>query len=360
MKQIDEYIESLYRNARNTREVKDLKEEMRVHLLDSVEELQEQGYSEEESIRIAIERFGEANKMIKELTELNVIRRTIAKWLFRIALIMGIAGVLVLFSYRLWNENFSYNLRHSVTDQISQQILQHGTGSDLTKEAISKIIDENTSGISAVGYKTYPVGESNLANRGYDFLYPSSVPLDQYGEFEVRDTQSGFIYESRFPSLKRLQETNEELIIDVRQWQFTETFYFTGIGLLFGYWMLFTVWAITNLLYNRKGSKTWMVIICLFNFVGYWLYLDQIKAADRRRSYTWIRIFVCLFGAYVVSKGIKLLTYKDRGVNVSIKEIGIYVPLNTHSLMVYGSSFTVVGLLFITASFLFKSKKKHC
>ncbi len=40
---------------------------MRTHLIESVEELKLEGFSEKESIRIALERFGEINEIRGEL-----------------------------------------------------------------------------------------------------------------------------------------------------------------------------------------------------------------------------------------------------------------------------------------------------
>lgn len=59
MKQIDAYINSVYHGVEETKEVKELKEEMRQHLLDAVEGLKAEGKTEEESVYIAIGRFGE-------------------------------------------------------------------------------------------------------------------------------------------------------------------------------------------------------------------------------------------------------------------------------------------------------------
>ena len=66
MKTIDTYLNTLYKND-HSKEMKELKEEMREHLIESVNDLKNDGYSEEEAIQNAIERFDGGADFIKEL-----------------------------------------------------------------------------------------------------------------------------------------------------------------------------------------------------------------------------------------------------------------------------------------------------
>lgn len=68
MREIDNYIDSLYKNIDGiSKENKEIKETMRTHLIESVEELKLEGFSEKESVKIALERFGEINEIRGEL-----------------------------------------------------------------------------------------------------------------------------------------------------------------------------------------------------------------------------------------------------------------------------------------------------
>lgn len=69
-KQINEYVNSVYNGLGETKEVLDLKEEMRNHLLQSAKDLKAQGYNEEESVRLAIERFGDTENLKSDLGSL--------------------------------------------------------------------------------------------------------------------------------------------------------------------------------------------------------------------------------------------------------------------------------------------------
>ncbi|MBU3129939.1 permease prefix domain 1-containing protein [Clostridium tagluense] len=68
MEQIDKYVKSVYKHVGgNKEEIEALKYEMKNHLLQLIEELKSEGKSEEESISIAINRFGEENQIENEL-----------------------------------------------------------------------------------------------------------------------------------------------------------------------------------------------------------------------------------------------------------------------------------------------------
>ena len=87
MSKIDKYIENIYKDFdKGDEEVKVLKEEMKAHLYDKVEELKCQGHSEEESIKIALESFGEENKVSDELEDII----TKQNWLFKVLRIVAV------------------------------------------------------------------------------------------------------------------------------------------------------------------------------------------------------------------------------------------------------------------------------
>jgi len=68
MKEIDEYLQLIYKHLNATdKEIADSKSEMKNHLLESVRELQAEGKSEQESVRIAIDRFGDPYEINREL-----------------------------------------------------------------------------------------------------------------------------------------------------------------------------------------------------------------------------------------------------------------------------------------------------
>ncbi|MFQ7565941.1 MAG: permease prefix domain 1-containing protein [Clostridium perfringens] len=85
MREIDNYIDSLYKNIDGiSKENKEIKETMRTHLIESVEELKLEGFSENESIKIALERFGEINEIRGELK--TVVERGVKPLLYTVGI----------------------------------------------------------------------------------------------------------------------------------------------------------------------------------------------------------------------------------------------------------------------------------
>ncbi|PWW05048.1 hypothetical protein DFQ01_10531 [Paenibacillus cellulosilyticus] len=71
MKRIEDYIASLSRHVSLERkEKKELEDEIRSHLTDSVWALRQEGYSDEESMTIALKRFGEEEIINAELRKM--------------------------------------------------------------------------------------------------------------------------------------------------------------------------------------------------------------------------------------------------------------------------------------------------
>lgn len=84
MNKIEKYIDSIYGNFDNKDEdTKILKEEMRNHLYEEVEELKKQGLSEEESISRTLECFGQENTVVAEMNHVLKNRSIFTKMLIK-------------------------------------------------------------------------------------------------------------------------------------------------------------------------------------------------------------------------------------------------------------------------------------
>ncbi|MCM3599066.1 permease prefix domain 1-containing protein [Metabacillus idriensis] len=92
MKQIDEFVNSIYENV-SGKEAAEMKEEMRNHLIETVEELKAEGKIEEEAISIAIKRFGDGKQITKGLLSLFKAQNKVVKNLFRLAYVCLIIGL---------------------------------------------------------------------------------------------------------------------------------------------------------------------------------------------------------------------------------------------------------------------------
>lgn len=71
MNKIEEYINYICKNTRGTKkEIEELKQEMRSHLTQTVQELSADGKTEQESIELAISRFGGKHQIQGELAKI--------------------------------------------------------------------------------------------------------------------------------------------------------------------------------------------------------------------------------------------------------------------------------------------------
>ncbi|KQO08474.1 permease prefix domain 1-containing protein [Paenibacillus sp. Leaf72] len=353
MKQVDVFIDELYQNVRDTAHVRELKEEMRVHLLESIGELQSQGLSLEESIRTAFEKFGDVDKLKKELTENDVIRRTRASRFLALIVILGVLGSAILLLYSMWNDNISQNKVNQVFDEVK---IFANSDKEMSEELLADILTNNAS-ISAIGFKRVPAGKASL-EYPYEYIYPASTPIDSYGEF-ANSSPNGIWFTNNYKYSLQAQGKNShaDIAVDVMLWKFSDKFYLVGCGLLILYWLLFIVWATTNLYVNHTQKKwKWLVIFTLFNVIGYWLYIDEIKSAQLRRSWLYIKMIACLAGLYIGYRGIKLMLLQTRSENMVINELGIDVPLNTQSLVIYGAAFVLAGIFLVLIPFKIHNK----
>lgn len=92
---IEEYIDSIYVNFDNSdKNTKILKEEMRDHLYEEVEELKKQGLSEEKSISRALQCFGQEKTVVAEMNHVLNNRSVFTKMLIKAGAVIFIIGCL--------------------------------------------------------------------------------------------------------------------------------------------------------------------------------------------------------------------------------------------------------------------------
>ncbi|WP_156423950.1 permease prefix domain 1-containing protein [Planococcus kocurii] len=100
-RKIDEYVDQVYRHAKgNTQEIQELKLEMKNHLLETVQELQADGITEDQAVQIAKERFGEVTELRNLINQMFERQKNFGKWILSIGtvllLVTVIAAVFIL------------------------------------------------------------------------------------------------------------------------------------------------------------------------------------------------------------------------------------------------------------------------
>ena len=107
MKRIDKFVNSIYKDVvGDKQEIEDLRQEMRSHLLEAVEELKGKGKTEEEAIRIAIDNFGGKSQIVKGLSEFFKVQKKFTNFISMFALIFLVFGIITFVTSWLEAEQF--------------------------------------------------------------------------------------------------------------------------------------------------------------------------------------------------------------------------------------------------------------
>jgi nitrogen fixation-related uncharacterized protein len=137
MKRIDEYVNGIYAHV-DGKEAEELKEEMKLHLLEAVEELKAEGKSEEEAVSIALERFGDEKQITKGLFSLFKTHNNLIKNLFRISMISLVLSIVILLGL-FWTEQNSKN-KYQRLEQIVSSISEMMVDGEISDEKNNKIL----------------------------------------------------------------------------------------------------------------------------------------------------------------------------------------------------------------------------
>jgi hypothetical protein len=141
VKQIDEFVNLIYSDVKG-KEAKELKQEMRSHLLEAVSELKAEGKSEKEAIDIAISRFGDEKQITKGLFTLFKAQNNVTKNLFRTSMVALVLGLIVLIGL-IWTENNNQNRLQNIDQTVDSVfgILADGTFSEEKNKKIISLVE---------------------------------------------------------------------------------------------------------------------------------------------------------------------------------------------------------------------------
>jgi cytochrome c-type biogenesis protein CcmH/NrfF len=262
VKQIESYVEEVYHNVRgNKKEIEDLKAEMKSHLLEAVHELQLEGKSEQEAIKLAIERFGGEKEMRSVIGELFKAQKTFAKWVLYLAIVI-ILFTAAAFGY-VWSiEQDNADENSIVASQISEILSDQNSISEEMKTEIRSLI-KGTDQISQL--EIYNVSSVDNVNLVSDY---------------VKDTKADYRFEQKVRNPVWLQADFFPYAIWDEEWyvgmetkhigDWLAVILFSGVAI---YCTLFTIWATINAYHHRRLKAGWVIAFALLNVVGYLIYV---------------------------------------------------------------------------------------
>ncbi|WP_186673927.1 permease prefix domain 1-containing protein [Sporosarcina sp. BP05] len=149
MKQIEQFVNSIYAHL-SGKEAKELKQEMRSHLLETVEELKAEGKSEQEAVSIALDRFGDEKQITRGLLTMFQSQKKFAKWLLRSAVIFLLVGLVVSVSLFMRDKTYSETL--DLMDNLVQSYQTKGEFTSEDELALQDMVERNSKWFDNISY----------------------------------------------------------------------------------------------------------------------------------------------------------------------------------------------------------------
>ncbi|MCY8940033.1 permease prefix domain 1-containing protein [Peribacillus frigoritolerans] len=269
MKEIEAFVDSVYQNVGgNKKEIQELKDEMKGHLIEAVHELKLEGKSEQEAIEISIERFGGEKEMRSIVGQLFKAQRTFAKWVLYTALtflLISFIGYGILIPLERNQQNESYQFSSQILDSLGNTITEQA------KTDIQKIVQENEN-ITGV-----TISAVEVTNYGNETFYTTVSEEPEYS-FREKPIFNHFI------TYRADGTGNENWDVMVESKGYVETAYTALFLSVCIYWVLFAIWAIINAYHHRRLNAGWVIVFALLNVVGYLFFRFIGKGIKNERN----------------------------------------------------------------------------
>jgi hypothetical protein len=268
MNGIDKYLNSIYRGASgSSKETEDLKQEMRNHLIQTVKELQENGVTEEESVRIAIERFGEVFQIRNELNHVLRFQKLFAQKTRMSSLILLAVSVILLVTSFILNQGYAkrYKNMDSEIKLVETKLVNGGIANvDVYLKEIFK--DDKNNQLTYVAIKELT---QNFDSSKNNEVFPGEI------KYTYPEKIKNEYYRNRFGSYVTVNNTKYLLETGVKTSANTNnSSVYLGLAILVFMicWVLWIVWSIINVYrYGRLNTK-WCILLILTGIIGYFIF----------------------------------------------------------------------------------------
>lgn len=181
MKRIEKYIESVYKNINgNKDEIKMMKEEMKGHLLQTVKELESEGKSEDESINIAIRRFGQENEIEDELTRIFKFRSRCEKITLTATLIFlslaVVSFIISIIGQTIFDKTYNSRL-NEVYNVMTLYDKDNITSIDNKVEDVLSKYKSSFTGVAVID-TTSSFNTLDIDKKDLEYVYPKDIALE--------------------------------------------------------------------------------------------------------------------------------------------------------------------------------------
>jgi len=264
MKQIEAFVDSVYHGVGgNQKEIKELKAEMKSHLLEAVHELKLEGKAEKEAIDIAIERFGGEKEMRSIVSQLFKAQKVFAKWVLYLAVAFLVISSTAFGLMWAAGEQDS-NENSIVATKIFDVLHNKETVSEDMKKEIEALIQE-TDQISKV--QIFNVQDVKLEAENYNSIFEYLKNAKPNYQFERKIWAPDWAFD-----LSPYGNGDSEWYVNMEV-RYGDSIMivvlFVGVAV---YAALFTIWATINAYHHRRLNIGWIIAFALFNVIGYLVY----------------------------------------------------------------------------------------
>lgn len=272
MDKIDKYINSIYKGINNySKEIEDLKQEMKIHLIETVKELQENGVNEDESIKIAIERFGGELQIRSELNHVVRFQKVFAKNILIVSLFLLVISAILLITSHFAYQNFlkRYNVMESQCETLENKLKSDGIPEVDTY--LKSLFESNDNKLTYVAIKELPKDfdhskSSNLFPGKIQYSYPEEIKKEYYNNrfgYEVDVNASRYFLETGVKTSANTDRSGT----------------YSGLStIIFAIcWVLLIIWSIINIHGYGYLNPKWSILLSLTGIVGYFVFILSVN-----------------------------------------------------------------------------------
>lgn len=261
MKRINNFVDSVYTHVNGSKkEINELKEEMKSHLIESVHELQKEGKTEDEAITIAIKRFGERKELQEALSQVFQKQKIFAKWLLALGVMILLVGGSIFGFVRNYSDH-NASESSEISSEISEMIEDKDTLTEEIKLQIEQVLSKSN---HIIALNIYDLKTLDTRNNYWNII-EESTPIYHYQKSLSLPKWLITDYFTAGNGGSSWCITYEFLSLD----DFALIILFMSISI---YGTLFTIWAVINAYHHKRLTIGWIVVFALFNVLGYLSY----------------------------------------------------------------------------------------
>lgn len=287
MKKIESYLDSVFRDSDKSQETNDLKLEMRNHLEHSIKELQESGLTEEESVKVAIDRFGGEFQIRNELTQVLRFQKKFIKNILKVSLVFLVLCIIMLIT-SLYKESAFKERNNAMNEQIhlvEKAFINEGiAGADKVLRDVSK--DDPNYYLTYVAIKELPqdfvmLEKDDPKNYKSQDLFAGELKYSYPENVDSKFLNNRFGTVITYNNSKYMFETGVKMTAN---WNNSSVYLGSSILFFVISWILWIICSIFNVFRQGKLNSGWAMLLILTSILGYFIFLIFNKSEGNRLS----------------------------------------------------------------------------